>query len=125
MSTTRSTTRKPVARITTVTIGAPLAELPQKVNRPGATTPPAQHWMEVAAACRAAEGQWLPVSLGERTTAYYKQAASSIRNAGKDPKGLYAFRSGGYDAEYIDEQLYVRYAPTPILTAVPRKKASA
>lgn len=119
-------TRKP-STITTVAIGAPLADLPRKNGEPR-RTPPAEHWVAVAAAAREAEGQWLPITIPGKSASFYTQSASCIRNSGKTDgraKTLYSFRSGGYDAEVIDGQLYVRYAPQPTLTAVPRAAKGA
>lgn len=73
-------------------------------DRPKRTTPPADHWITVAAAAMQHHGKWLKVRIPHLSVDRHKQVVRDIRRG-----DLYAFRWGGFDAQYIDGELYVRY----------------
>lgn len=94
-----------------------VGELPEPERH---TTPPARHWMKVAAEAMKNEGQWMQVRVPHLTVDRHKQASHDIRH-----KKLFAFRWDGFDARYIAGELYVRYdepevaaEPTPIRKAL-------
>ena len=73
-------------------------------ERHRATTPPADHWIAVAAQAMTHNRQWLKVRIPHLSVDRHRQVVSDIR------KGtIFAFRWGGFDAQYIDGELYVRY----------------
>lgn len=78
-----------------------VGELPNPERR---TTPPADHWLKVAANAVANEGDWLRIRIPHLTRDRHKQAVTSIRRG-----TIVAFREGGFDARYIDGDLYVRW----------------
>lgn len=78
-----------------------VGELPTSERR---TTPPADHWIKVAANAMANEGAWLRIRIPHLTRDRHKQAVSDIRKG-----GIFAFRHGGFDARHVDGDLYVRW----------------
>lgn len=76
-------------------------------ERPRHTTPPADHWITVAAQAMTHSGKWLRVRVPHLSVDRHRQVVADIRH-GK----IFAFRWGGFDAQYIDGELYVRWADT-------------
>lgn len=68
------------------------------------TTPPADHWITVAAQAMTHSGKWLKVRVPHLSIDRHRQVVSEIRHS-----KIFAFRWGGFDAQYIDGDLYVRY----------------
>lgn len=90
-----------------------VGELPTPEPR---TTPPARHWITVAAKAMEHEGQWLMIRVPHLKRERHRQVVSDIRKG-----NIFAFRWPGFSARYVDGDLYVRYdeqdetvAPTPL-----------
>lgn len=85
-----------------VKIGAPLTELPDSNLRNGPA--PASHWLQVADACRANPGQWLPVTIGHLKVDRHRGVPSDISHG-----RLAAFRGGNFAGAFRNNQLYIRF----------------
>jgi len=94
----------------TVKIGSPIQDLPNSGRRAYNAAP---HWVKVAEAAKAHEGQWLPVQIGHLTVDRHRQVPNSIKNG-----RLAAFAEGGFDAAFRDGTLYVKYVTPTALRAV-------
>lgn len=90
---------------------AVIGELPSSAPR---TTPPAQHWLDVSAAGKEHEGQWIRVRIPHLSRERHKQVPHDIRRG-----ELFAFREPGWNARSIDGELYVKFqTPTTMQEAL-------
>lgn len=96
----------------TVTIGAPIDELPHRRRQSSS------RWDPIAAEARNHPGRWIPIRLNTR-----QKALSTI--VGHIKRGKYvAFRDGDYQAAQREGVLYVRYDGPANVTPIHQEEAA-